>query len=331
MDYQELTLLVARISLLCNISSLRADETSWPDTDRIALGYRVGFNISAKFQNLGSTPLANNPSVAGLSYQDGFVGTDNIGNAGGLTSFWGYQNAHQVVDNNSYLLMRSSNPGALGSSVDNGPYQGLELSYNHELARFKKVRWGIEAAFNWTDFSATQEAAVSSGVGAVDAFPLGYSPPQAPFSGTPTTVPFAPLLGTTPNRLPVMVSSTLEGSLYGLRAGPYLDVPLGKRMVITLSGGLALTIVDGEYRHSESVSTPGGTTVTVSSRASEASPVLGGFVGLQVSVKVAEHINVFAGSQYQGSNRYKLSVADTEAQIDFRRAIYFSTGVNFSF
>jgi len=92
------TLLLTGISLFCDVPSLHADDTSWLDTDRIALGYRVGFNISAKFRNLGSAPLANNPSVTGLSYQDGFVGTDNTGNAGGLTSFWGYENANQVVD-----------------------------------------------------------------------------------------------------------------------------------------------------------------------------------------------------------------------------------------
>lgn len=324
-------LLLTGISLFCDVPSLHADDTSWLDTDRIALGYRVGFNISAKFRNLGSAPLANNPSVTGLSYQDGFVGTDNTGNAGGLTSFWGYENANQVVDNNGYLLMRSSNPGALGSTVDNGPYHGLELSYNHELARSKKMRWGIGGAFNWTDFAASQEAAVSSGVVAVDAFPLGYSPPQPPFTGTPNATPFAPLLGTTPNRLPVTVSSRLEASLYGLRAGPYLDVPLNNRMLITFSGGLALTIVDGEYHHSESVSTPGGTTMTISDRTSKVSPELGGFVGVQGSVRLAEHISVFAGLQYQGTNRYISRVADTEAQIDFGGAIYGSAGVNFSF
>jgi hypothetical protein len=331
MNYKELTLLMAVPVLSGNAIFLHADDTLWPESERLSLSYRMSFNVSAKFRNVGSVPFPNNPSVTGLSYQDGFVGTDNTGNAGGLTSYWGYQNANQVVDNNNYLVMRSANSGALGSSVDDGPYHGLELSFNHEFARYQRVRWGIEAALNWADFSADQVTAPSAGVLAVDAFSLGYNPPQPPFTGTPNAGPFTPLLGTTPTRLPATVSSALEASLYGFRLGPYLDVPLGKRVLLTFSAGMALTIVDGEYASTESYTTPGGTTATIADRASEASPVLGGFVNVQASLKLREHMNVFTGLQYQGSDSYKLSAGDKEAQIDFTGVICWSCGLSFSF
>ncbi len=332
MNYKDPTLLLVVGTVLSGgVTLLRADDSLWADHDRLELGYRMSFNISARFRKFGSTAFPNNPSVTGLSYQDGFVGTDNTGNAGGLTSYWGYRNANQVVDNNNYLVMRSVNSGALGSSVDDGPYHGLELSYNHEFARFQRVRWGMEAALNWADFSASQATAPPAGVLAVDAFPLGYNPPQAPFTGTPNAGPFTPLLGTTPARLPATVSSSLEASLYGFRLGPYLDVPLGKRVLLTFSAGMALTIVDGEYDSAESYRTPGGTTVTSIGRASEASPVLGGFVGVQASLKLREYMNVFTGLQYQGSDSYKLSAGDNEARIDFSGAICWSCGLCFSF
>ena len=331
MKFKELILSAAGTVLSGGGACLHADDSLWTSHDRLGLGYQMGFNISAKFQTSGSTPFPNNPSVTGLSYQDGFVGTDNTGNAGGLTSYWGYQNANQAVDNNNYLVMRSVNSGALGSSVDDAPYHGFELSYNHEFARYECVRWGMESALGWTDFSARQLTAPTSGLLSMDAFPLGYNPPQAPFTGTPNAGPFTPLLGTTPTRLPATVLSRLEASLYGFRLGPYLDVPLGRRVLLSFSAGLAVAIVDGEYVATESYTTPGGMTVTATDRASEANPVLGGYVGVQTSLKLREHLNVFTGLRYQGSDTYRLSAGDKEARIDFSGAFSWSCGLSFSF
>ena len=268
--------------------------------------------------------------MTGLSYQNGFVGTDKTGNAGGLTTFWGYQNANQVVDNNNSLVMRSSNSGDLGSSVDN-PQHGLELTYSHEIGHSEKVRWGIEAAFNWTDFSANQSGVASAGVLAVDAFPLGYSPPQAPYTGTPNAGPFIPLLGTTPTRLPVTVSSSLEAEFYGLRLGPYLDVPISKRLLLTFSAGVALTYVDGDYKVTETYTMPSGANVSVSGHASSFSPVWGGFVGAQLSLKLSNHLSVFTGLLYQGAETYELQAGDKAAEIDLSGALYWSSGLSYSF
>jgi hypothetical protein len=330
MNYNKLPLLLLGSLLVGDSAHLRAEDTSWSDTDRFDLSYRMGFNISTKFRNIGTPALANNPSVTGLSYQNGFVSADNTGNAGGLTTFWGYQNANQVVDNNSSLVMRSSNSGDLGSSVDN-PQNGLELTYAHEIGHSEKVRWGIEAAFNWTDFSANQSGVPPAGAMAVDAFPLGYSPPQAPYTGTPNAGPFTPLLGTTPTRLPVTVSSSLEAEFYGLRLGPYLDLPLSKRLLVTFSAGVALSYVDGDYKFTETYTTPAGASVSTSGHASSFSPVWGGFVGAQVSLKLSDHLSVFTGLMYQGAESYVLQAVDKEAEIDLSGALYWSTGFSYSF
>jgi hypothetical protein len=92
MNYLRLTLLLVGSVLSGGASFLSADDAVWPDRERLGLSYRMEFNISARFRNHGGVPFPNNPSVTGLSYRDGFVGTDNTGNVGGLTSYWGYQN-----------------------------------------------------------------------------------------------------------------------------------------------------------------------------------------------------------------------------------------------
>jgi len=79
---------------------------------------------------------------------------------------------------------------------------------------------------------------------------------------------------------------------------------------------LALKVVDGEYDAAESYKTPGGTIITRAVQASEANPLLGGFVGVHASLKLREHMNVSTSLQYQGSDSYKLSAGDIEAQID---------------
>lgn len=331
MNYKKLTLPLVVAAFFGSITCLRADDTIWPEQDRIGLNYRMGFNISTKFRNLGAAPAANNPSFNGRSYQDGFVGTDDTGNAGDLTTFWGYQNASQVQDGNAVLLMRSANSGTINREVDDSPYHGLELTYNHEFARNDTWRWGIEAAFNWTDFSARQTAIAPTSVLTVDAFPLGYEPPQAPYTGPFSAGPFTPLLGTTPTQLPVTVASSLDAALYGFRLGPYLDVPLSKCLLLTLSAGLAVTIVDGEYSYAESSRTPGGTLLSSAGRASATDAVFGGFVGLQASLKLGKHVNAFTGLQYQGSDSYKIRAGDKEAEIDFSGAMFWTVGLSFSF
>ncbi len=323
-------LIVAGAGLASALPSAGAEDSLWPDTDRIGLSYRVGINISARFKNLGSPALSLAPSLNGVSYSDGFVGMDSSGNAGGLTSNWGYQQPSQVVDNHQYLLLQSSRAGAVGLGVDSSPCHGLELSYNHEFARFKRVRLGVEAAFNWVDLSAKQ-AAPGDAVFTLDAYPLGYAPPQAPFTGTPNAGPFDPLLGVTAGQLPALISSDLTASLYGFRLGPYLDIPLGKRMLVTASTGLALTLVDGLYEDTLSYTTPGGSRVDIRSRASSLSPVFGGYASLQGMLKIQEHIHAFMGIQYQGSDQCRISAGGREAQIDFRKSLYTTAGVGVSF
>lgn len=324
-------MLMAGTALSGHIRPLRADDLLWPEVNRVALSYRVGFNISASVHNLGSPPVGSTPSLTGVSYADGFVGRDNSGNAGGLTSFWGYQSPNQVVDGNRHLLLRSSRPGAIGHHVEDPPCHGWELSYNREFARYGRLRLGMETAFNWMEFSASQVTAAADTVLIVDAFSLGYHPPQAPFTGTPDAGPFAPLLGTTPTRSPVLVSSELTASLYGLRAGPYVDWTLGKRFLATFSAGLSLVIVDGEYLDSLSFTTPAGTRLTTSTRASSVCPVMGGFAGLQGTLKLRERVNAFIGIQYQGNESYRLSAGGREAQIDFRKCLFSSIGMSIAF
>src|SRR5689334_1069951 len=66
-------------------------EYDW--TRHFRIGSMAGFGAKADFKFTGTlTPTGNAPGF----FDDGNVQTDSSGNSGGMTSFWGYQNASQL-------------------------------------------------------------------------------------------------------------------------------------------------------------------------------------------------------------------------------------------
>src|SRR3954468_12987674 len=93
-------LLAGGTVLLAN-SANAADD--W--TRNFRIGMTLGLNIHADFKMGGQFNLGSG-NTAGPDYQfnDGYVKVDATVNAGGLTSFWGYQNASQHPTPDSLLF-----------------------------------------------------------------------------------------------------------------------------------------------------------------------------------------------------------------------------------
>ena len=310
MNYHKFALPLAGTLCFSGAIVLQADD-SWPDQDRVQLGLRSGFNLSLKLRNVA----------------DGFVGTDNTGNGNGRTTYWGYQNASQVVDGNNYLVLQNAS-GQLGSALEEDLNPGLEVTWDHELIRRDRVHLGLESAFNWMEFSIHQTYVAPAGE---NAYPLGYTPPSAPFTGTRSLAPYAPTLGTAATGLPLTVTPDFEANLYGFRLGPYLDLPINHRLLLTLSAGMTLTLVDCQFSYTQTFITPGGTTVPGSGSASDFGAVVGGYVGVQGSVKLLDHLNLFTGMQYQASDSYDITAGSKQAVLDFGNAWYWTLGLSYSF
>jgi len=110
----------------------------------VRAGVLVGMNIKASFNTHGQFNIAENlPSGV---YDDGYVHTDQTGNAGGLTSNWGYQNASQVNADNHTLLMHqaTSFSATTSGSVNDEPYLGVELVGGGNFWRHEQWRVGWE-------------------------------------------------------------------------------------------------------------------------------------------------------------------------------------------
>src|SRR2546423_15594441 len=70
-------------------SRIKAETDPPASLNRFGLSYRMGFNISAKFKNLGGYPILSNPGLTPdgqpWNYDNGYVLEDKQGNASSLT------------------------------------------------------------------------------------------------------------------------------------------------------------------------------------------------------------------------------------------------------
>ena len=353
-----------------------ADQLTAPPAkspDRFNLSLRLGFNITADFKNVGniapqghlvpipgqgSVPQPASPggdSIGNRTYEDGYVWVDNSGNALGYSRYWGYDNASQHNDPNGTITMHSaSSPGTHSNDREGDPQLGFEFSYNHNFSKNEKWNWGLEAAFNFMNLTINDSHPLTgSGTLISDAFQLppefggeGFViPPPAPYSHGPFLTPGTgnPVIGATPTRLPSVAfptsitgSRNFDANVFGWRLGPYAELPLGKRVSIALSGGLALAAITSDFSYKETVTYnqnigTGVSTQTTAGSGSEAGVQVGGFVSGTCTVALSEKWDLFAGAQFQSMGHYTHRIGNREARLDLSESVFVSVGLSFSF
>jgi len=317
-----------------------------PVLGRLALTYRGAWNVRARFKNLGYVPQQSNPGPATGSgvdrfYDDGFNRVDASGNAGGLTSFWGYQHASQVPGNDT-IVMNSSSVASGGLSAESArdPQHGFELTCHIPMDAEGHWRWGFEAAFGFTDLTFEDNRNFLGDVTRIsDAFALnGITPPVPPYSGR-FGGPGA-LIGDSPTRTSAVIPggasvvsrSKLDASLYELRLGPYVEVPLWKRLSCSLSGGLTAAHLDSTFEFSEAATMADvDTTLSVAGRDSHGDFLLGGFVAGQLSFAVTDRVRLLTGAQFHYLDRFSQSINRRTTELDLTQSVFITAGVGFSF
>lgn len=325
--------------------------------NQVRLSARMGYNISARLDNLGSAgqsfpqppppkdPTQHFQSATGVTYLDGYVGIDESGNAPlpgqtqGRTFYWGFARQDQIADLNQdgtadTLLLTHSASGSLLQQFKNDPQPGLEISYARQLGqRADGSTLGIETAFSYTSLDLNSHGIADPRVLGVDAFSLG-NPPIVPPSVVPYTGPYqleppfgAPSIYDTPTHLPVSVDASFDAAIYGFKLGPYFEFPLAKRLSFALSGGFNLLIADSELRIQQSG--PGLASRSVSESSLGVLP--GCYAAGRLSLTASDSVNVFTGLQYESNGHHTQSLAGKRLDIDFWNALYWTFGVSYSF
>jgi hypothetical protein len=312
----------------------------------------MGFNAPVSFHTpvsvkslagyRGPSAARYTPDGDRYNYDNGYVLADSSGNAMGYTRYWGYDSASQV-SGNTIAMHKSSSSETISSSEDHydTPMSGIELTYNRELIRKDAWRGGLEAAFGYTSMSVqgggTDSASVTQ-VKEIYTFPPGVAvvPPPG-YTGHKSSPPAAPVIITSPSTSTTdLTSDSITGrdfsaDLYNLRFGPYVEIPLSKRLAFILSGGFALMEVSSDFSYNETGSISGGGSSTHQASGSGNGWLAGGYVAAAFSVALSDAWAFVTGAQFEAVGRYTQTLNGKQATLDLSKSIFVTVGLSYSF
>jgi hypothetical protein len=316
--------------------------------NKLSASFRMAFNVKTSFENVGAFTSASTrttPDGAAWNYDDGFVLVDASGNAMGYTRYWGYSSSGQLPGNGTILMNRSSSAGSSVSENPDAPIPGLEVTYRRELGRGDTFRWGLEAAANYMRVSVSDSRTISSSaLSFTDAYALpgleggGYvTPPPAPYShGSGLSPQGNPVIGATPiSSLTETMMTSVSGSrdfdanVIGWRLGPYVEMPLGQRGRVSLSGGLSLAYILSDFNFNESIA--GSSIGSISGGGSDSDLLVGAYISGEASYQLAQAWELFGAVQFQYLDKYSQTESGHTAVLDMTKSVFVSVGVSYSF
>ena len=326
------------------LSAIAAPDqaTYFDSTNRVTLSMRFGLNIQAKFSGIGTAAGSGH-------YFDGYVLTDSTGNYLGYTSYWGANGPSQYNQPgqpaNTFSFHNPVNSSA-GSSADNSPYLGLELTYDRQLGvkeDWHHLRYGVEGAVNYMNISVDNHSSYGT---AVSTTPYTYGgvpgvlPSSWPYQGAYNGNPNDPTLGvpalpttTTPGGN-LQVQDDFNANLWGGRLGPYVELPFGKQeqFTLALSSGLALGLVDASESWNEALTLPGGgAPIRISGSGNNFDVLWGWYVSGTANYQLNQQWGLAAGVQFQDLGTYSHNFSGRTAQLDLSQSVFFQFGVSYSF
>lgn len=313
-----------------------------PDwTKNFRVGALTGLGVKGQIKLRGQTTLNNGNSTPGV-YDDGYVRTDETGNAGGYTSFWGYENASQYDASSQTLsLHRSSSLTAEGShNLDQEFTVGFELAYGQNLKQWGRTRLGWEFGFGLLPISLKDSSSSPiSGQATRSTFTFdtgGIVMPTAPYhggsSGIGPTIRDA-ITGTQTNLANGTITDLgdLEATLFTFRLGPTLFYDLNEHIGLMASAGPAMGFATQTCRFNSLIEFEDGTTARDRGSFSATDLVYGGYVSFVATYHADVNGDVYIGVQYMPMSGTSFSEGSRTASLDLMGQVYFSLGVNWIF
>jgi len=321
-------------------------------TNRLTFSSRFGFNISARFKGVNNLPAPastarKTPQGDPYNYDDGYVLIDNSGNFGGQTWYWGYDDSSRQIAGNNILMGHNALAQGAGSvTTKDDPGYGAELVYRRLLPNREGLQVGFELAANYLNLSLSDSRSVSANVVRTsDPYPFtpGTMPPAAspgaPYQGSfqgPGFVigatPGAPITTTEVGGATIAGHRQLDANIWGFRLGPCLEMPLGDKLKLSLSGGFAGALIDADASWSETITIgSGGSPHTLSGGGQTDQMVYGFYVGVNAFWELSPRWNVVAGMQYQDLNGLNHSFGGRQVQLDLSQSFFVTLGLSFNF
>jgi hypothetical protein len=324
---------------------INLETDSGPGYNRVAVSYRPAFNVSVSFENVGSFAALNRlkttPSGDFYNYDDGYVLRD-ISKSTQDTWYWGHENAG--ADQNVVSLHRSYAEPVDASSDD--VHQGAEMTYWRRLGLLANGHWGFVCAFNFNSIEYQERGPFSiSAFQRTDNYAALAPPPPAPpyygtYEGPVPGGPARPLISLKPTSstvasLPggatVSGEHTYEAELFGLRLGPYFELPLARRLTLSLSGGLALGWLHGDYSFEETTTLTSLGSVSEQGSSTETELLVGGFAAAELWYALSQDWSAFVGVQYQYLGSSTQRASDKEVTVDLGESVFMTVGLGYAF
>jgi hypothetical protein len=304
----------------------------------VRAGALIGLNIKANFSSSGVFNLSENLPPG--TYDDGYVRTDQTGNAAGLTSYWGYQNASQVDAANHTLLMHQSTtfPVTTSGSGSDSPYVGGELAGGGNFWRHEQWRAGWEVGFGALPISIRNEQTLPVNVTRnTFAFDTGnIVVPTAPYNGGPSGI--GPLINATGLLTGSEVQAgtftgtqTLDATIVTVRLGPTLFWDVSRYLGLQAGLGPAIGIIPGNLKFDDTIQLPDGTAPHNSGKVSSTKTAFGGYVNAIATVHVMKNADIYFGAQYLPLGNVNFGGSGRNADLKLTGQVNFMAGINWPF
>jgi hypothetical protein len=328
-------LCLACLALFTSRASSQEYDPDWLRNFRA--GPFIGLNIKANFSMSGNFTVGGNPPGV---YDDGYVRVDDTGNAGGLTSFWGYDNADQLSGSTLTMHQTTSFTTSGGqTSPSDSPYIGLDLAYGGVIYRKNRLRVGWEFGFGMLPMKITDRQGMTASVDR-DIFTFdtgGIVMPPPGYEGGSSGV--GPLIDANPNfigtetldNIAVSGSRTLDVNLYTLKLGPTLYWDVTPYIGLSVGAGAAVGIMSGDFKFDETLSFDGGSQTQNRGEISGTDVTYGGYVNATLTFHTVKNGDFYLGVQYIPLGNTSISGQGRRAELELGGQIYISAGINWPF
>lgn len=338
------------LSVFTFAAASHAEDGDWLRHFRI--GGSVGMNISTEFKTAGTFSLNPGPPNArgGITYDDGFVGVDETGNAPvpdstePATVFWGYNSKSQLnAAGDTLTFHQTKSFSASGTGKDDVFPPGFDMVYGGTFRQWDHVAIGGEIGFNLTVFGARDRKPMAATLTQrVDQYSTGGTLiPEPPYTGPESRLGAGgspAVINSTPIQQPdlttagtVSGSRSLDGILYNFRLGPLVRWEFLPYWTLNASAGGAVGIFDAEYEFNETISASATSSVHNRGTFGTTNVKYGGYAGAVVMYDTGNYWEAFLGAHFMSLQDGKVASGGREATMKLGATVFITAGINWTF
>ena len=311
-----------------------SQDDDW--TRHFRIGAMVGLNIRANFN-------AKNPvtfSGKNGTYDDGYVRKDNTGNAGHLTSNWGYDNSSQVVGSTIQMhSAKSFSPdltGGTSSESGDSAFAGFDMAYGGNLWDWGRARIGWDLGFGLLPINIKDNLSLNGTLNqnvysfdipdSVVVMPVpGYR--GGPNGGTWLKSNRTQLADGSVSDISLTGTRTLDVMLYTVRLGPSVYWDLNQYLGLSAGVGPAVGIVSGSLQYNETIDA-----AKYTGQVDATDLVYGGYANAMLLYHVpGENGDLYLGVQYMSLGNANISGGGRQGQLNLGGQVYITAGINWPF